>query len=836
MTIPAGLATGSPAEQDAPDDPLSPERETGEEETGDPSGQDGGWWLTEPDAAKVREAVIALWKRDKPAAKRVAKEQCNELLRAGHRGVRVVADSDNDAYSVRAPFGTEGSPKAPNKSDQLIRRIAATLTVDPPAPEVTPADDSDDARAAAELAERILKVEGSPAERDDASVVRGAIDAAGTYGSIFRYVRSTPHGGGLVPLRIQAHPAAQSTADALIVTDPATQQPMPADPATLTMRYVRVDGTLTDRAADAQLVWQPLVVETALRPSQVRLLPPVGVTSIEDAHGALIGIVETLADVIATYYDGERPSEEVVKQLTAWRPDDLDYLRWVPKAQRDLLGGDAPKRPDGTVADEALVVTLALYFTSSPSAPLGARIVIGGPKVPLVREAWRGTIGEDDTARTELFPLPLAQLRWREDTAGGDWCGIAGIEDLGPLEEMRAAMLRFVLDYAFRFGAPQVYLPFGTTVQPGQLARRDGTPIYVDPAAQPFYEQLPPLAPTVQAVYDGMGAEMDTASGLEQSAQGVASSSVKSGRHAQQIIEQALVALAGLQQNTAKFYTRVLSLRVTFMRATYDAPRILDYVGEGGDYQQRTWTGADLMGAGDVTIARGTNTMLPRSSKAEMAEKELGLALQMGDQTAAQRYFRSITGGTSPLLGLQDDPIRQRIARQLASWRQGAKAQHAEPPSPEVMGVDAMGQPQLTAAPDPVAMEAAQVFAPNPTDDLPHVAPVRLAELADAMASRAFLQADPRYQQALTAEYERMRQAAGVMTRAEQMQMQAQQAAQQQQMQIEQLQTKNADQAAKTAYAENEGGPAAQRMAMQNAVEQQMPQQAAQGGPPQPPL
>jgi hypothetical protein len=69
-----------------------------------------------------------------------------------------------------------------------------------------------------------------------------------------------------------------------------------------------------------------------------------------------------------------------------------------------------------------------------------------------------------------------------------------------------------------------------------------------------------------------------------------------------------------------------------------------------------------------------------------------------------------------------------------------------------------------------------------------------------------------------------MRQAAGVMTRAEQMQLQQQQQAQQQQMQMEQIQSKNAEQAAKTAYAENEGGPAAQRMAMQNAVNEQMPQ------------
>jgi hypothetical protein len=99
---------------------------------------------------------------------------------------------------------------------------------------------------------------------------------------------------------------------------------------------------------------------------------------------------------------------------------------------------------------------------------------------------------------------------------------------------------------------------------------------------------------------------------------------------------------------------------------------------------------------------------------------------------------------------------------------------------------------------------------------------MRLAELGDALASKGFLEADARFQQALYQEYERMRQAAGVMTRAEQMQQQQQQAQQQQQMQLEQIQTKNADQAAKVAYAESSGGPAAQRMAISDAVETQM--------------
>jgi len=802
----------------------------------DASGVDGGWWLDEPDAAKVRTAVLETWRRQDSAAKnREAREKRGELIRAGVRGVRVIEDDDQDRFVVRAPFGAESAPRAPNKADQLIRRIAATLTVDPPMAEVTPTADDDAERAAAELAERILRVEGAPSERDDVSLLRQMIDLAGTYASVFTLTYLDPQ-ATLVPVEIQARPDALTVDEALVRVDPATGVESPVDPASLVTRYVRMDGTLTDVAAEAQLGWQPRVAEKLLRPTQVRFVPPVNVTGIEDAAGVLVGEVITLGECVARHYDGERPSEETCKQLVAWRPSNLDVSRWVPRAQRELLTSGAPTRPDGTLAEDALVVTLTLYLKSGPLAPHGAAIVIGGPREPLARRPWRETVGDGAAARVEHLPLPVVQLRWREDTATGDPYGIAGVDDLGPLEEVRAAMLKFVLDYAFRFGAPQVYLPFGTTVQPGQLQRRTGDPIYLAPEGQPFYEQMPPLTPVVSQVYDGMGKEMDTASGLEEAAQGVASSSVKSGAHARQIIEQALVALAGLQQNAAKAVCRLWSLRLTFMRAYYTAPRILRYLGEGGDYQAKMWTGMDLVGAGDIQIARGTGTMTPKSAKTMLAREDLQVAMQMGDQSAVQRYYRAIMGGTSPLLGLQDDPIRQRIARQVALWRQESKAQHPPPPPPPPMMPDPMtGQPVPSgpAMPDPVAQAAAQLFAPNPTDELPYVAPLRVQELADAMASRAFQQADPRYQQALYAEYERMRRAAGIQTLAEQQQgqqqQQQQQQAMQQAMQLEQIAAKNATVAAKTAYAESQGGPAAQRMAMQTAVEQQM-----RAGPPNP--
>jgi hypothetical protein len=135
-------------EQDAPD-------------AMDPTGQDAGWWITHPDGKAKKKAVLDTWKRsDAYEAKRSAKERRNELTRAGVRGVAVVQDDEQDVATVRFSFSSGEAAKAPCKADQLLTRVVATLTVDPPAPDVQPNSDEDDEREAAQFAERVLRVEG----------------------------------------------------------------------------------------------------------------------------------------------------------------------------------------------------------------------------------------------------------------------------------------------------------------------------------------------------------------------------------------------------------------------------------------------------------------------------------------------------------------------------------------------------------------------------------------------------------------------------------------------------------------------------------------------------
>ncbi len=751
--------TGELAVQPEPEAPVA----------ADPSGLEQGWWLT-VDERTARAAVLQLMREGQPYRDALwARERRNEYWRSGIRGVAVVPDDETDTWHVRVPFSAENAQPAPNLADRLIRRTVATLLQDPPTPECAPNSDSAEERQASELTERVLTVEGSPQHRNDAELARLVLDLAGTYRTAFLYQSYHPTVGGLVPLAIQAAPWAVDPATATLNLDGT-----PADPEVLRERYVTAQGTLTDDASQARMIWQGGIVERVLRPSQVDLLPRVGITGLADATGCLIYQVLPLAEVIALYFGGVRPEEKRIRELVAYRPD--GWERWVPKAQR-VLAEQAPKpRPDGTMPDDALVVVGELYLTASPvSAPMGVKLCWSGGDGLLARDTWMLRTPKG----VRPLPLPLAACRWRLDTATGDWPGIAGIEDLGPLEEVQAQLFGLVLDYAYQYGRPWPLLPMGTTIQPTDVEARKPL-LYNAQVGKPEFAPVPPLPATVQELMAYVEGQQNSESGLEDTARGVDSPSVKSGVHAQAVIEQAQIALMGTQAGLQAFLLRCWANRVALMQAFYDTPRMLEYLGPGGMAQVRAWRGADLLGAADVRIARGTGTMLTRGAKASLAREELQLALQAGDVAAVQRYQRAVTGNTSSLLGQQDDPFRARIERQVSVWRDGARRQWPEPPppQPQVVGVDAFGQPVVQPVPpaDPVAAEAAQVFQPNPTDELPSVAPVRFAVLAEEIASNAFAGADARWQQVLLAEFERMRAAAGIQTLAEQQQMQQQQA------------------------------------------------------------
>jgi hypothetical protein len=306
---------------------------------------------------------------------------------------------------------------------------------------------------------------------------------------------------------------------------------------------------------------------------------------------------------------------------------------------------------------------------------------------------------------------------------------------------------------------------------------------------------VPGLDATVPAMLERTDKSMQDASGLNSAtATGEAPASVTSGTQMQLLVEETRVGLSALVQGANRYMVTNWQILLVLIRAFYDTPRQLAMGGEGADTQQRAFMGVDLLGAGDIEITKGTGTMLSPTAKTQSARDELDLASKLGDRGGIERYHRAISGNQSALLGIEDDPHRARIDRQIGAWKDAARQQHppAPPADPTASPVGMSPDGQMIPAPpppDPVVEAAHAVFQPNPTDDMPDVAPLRYAALSDLLASKAFTTGDPRFQAVAADEFLRMKAAAGIQTIAEQQaaQQQAAQAQQQAQQQAEQI-------------------------------------------------
>jgi hypothetical protein len=486
-------------------------------------------------------------------------------------------------------------------------------------------------------------------------------------------------------------------------------------------------------------------------------------------------------------------------------PDDQKYTEG-PKA--------------GQYMDSQPVVAATVYYRSCAEYPLGCYAIIGGDSLVLHKETWTAMMpGPEDGAPEvqECLDIPIAQCRCLDDDVGDDPLGSAMAEHLGPADEIRATALGFQLEYMFRAGNPIPMLPVGSIVQPKAFIRRDGEPIYVNPQGKPEWEQIPSLSQTVPDLREEMGNEIDDESGLQQAAQGVEGPTVKSGIHAQTIVQEALKALTGFKDNIGDYYVSLNQILLQLTRAYCTVPELLTYTGKDGQYKAKEWSRVDFRSTKRVSIAQGSFTMHTLLAKQEMANN--ALANRVIDQ---DEYAEMIAGGISPVLGRLDNPLLMRVRNQIEVWQDGptpewlaAKQQvdaqnaaamqayqtataamqaMAPPVAPGPGGVGAAPAPAPPAAPATPAMPA-QPAMPQPPqplpdppgpfdpvlpiDDEPDAAKIRHRQLKRAMAEGRFM--DPKYpdpwRQVLITAYLRARNAAGVMTVPDVQRAQAQAAA-----------------------------------------------------------
>lgn len=699
----------------------------------------------------------------------------NSLRRRGYTNVMVRKDEDTDRWTAYAAPDAVPSPIGMNKAGRLCERYTSVMFADPPIPECTPASDSDEDRDAAEFSTRLLVAYGSEAHLNTPLKGQHAFDLASTYDSGFIRYWVDPVGNGYRLMEVIAHPTAPTL-------DLAVKGPdgVPYPENELKTRYVMKDGqTLTDDKAQAGEQPLPKLRSEVLTPLHVRFLPPTA-RDIWEARGVLFLALKPLGELRSAFADAfAKLSPDDLKKLVTSPPDGAELL--LPAQARKRFKADLEK---GAVTDDSLVYTISYHHLPTPTDRHGAYLCVAGDEehaLMLHRSEWF------DAENSEPLDLPGSQIKqW--DQEDDPW-GIGAMTKLGPGNEARAYLQGTLFEQIDRTLNRKVFYPITSTFQPKNAQAQLGTYIPINPGGKPEYEDVPDLPAAVEKMYQDITDEMDDEIGLQQSAQGMNPPSVTSGKQAQQLIEQTNVGQSGPRNNMIRAFLRCWRLELQLSRAFMNAPQMISIVGDDGLYKEREWRGADLGDTKDVQLAPGSFTSLSPTAKINVARDAAQLQL-----IKPEDLERIIAGQVGGLIAMQDDPIRARIRRQLgafmdgppeelqqqqAAWKQQQVQMQAQMAMaqavPGTVGTIAPApQAQPPAQPSPFAQYAARIFTPQPGDDEPDVAKQRHGEIRRALASTNFSRQDPEYQQPLVAEYQRMRQAAGVLTVAEQQQAQAQ--------------------------------------------------------------
>jgi hypothetical protein len=143
---------------------------------------------------------------------------------------------------------------------------------------------------------------------------------------------------------------------------------------------------------------------------------------------------------------------------------------------------------------------------------------------------------------------------------------------------------------------------------------------------------------------------------------------VNSGRQAAIVTQNAMASLSEIRQNIERAYIRACRIQAQQIRTGYTIPQQISWTGEDGQHHQKWWSGSDLRGTADFQLKQGSLSMMTPEQKMNMAIqfKQLGVYDQNPDL-----FYDALTSTLGPVVGLQEDPSRVRIKRQLASWSNG---------------------------------------------------------------------------------------------------------------------------------------------------------------------
>ena len=743
----------------------------------------GGKNLLDLSEKKAAERMARDWERSYPRVSRLIEQwKVNQARSQGFTGVKLVKTQNEARFFV--PLGATPSVTSMNKAIRLRRRLRATLFADPPAPEVEPSSDSDEDRDSADFSKRALNVLSGPNETRYLMRAAQAWDLASDYGSGFIHFVIDEHLGGRIRETVQvrgAIPAIEGVSEE--VPEPTTVEEGLNDPRTglpwqgdTVERMVGKDDVLVDDPSEARKKWLPGLTLELLTGKNVRFHPYTA-KDIWDADGVSIGDLIPLSELRRKYPDAiKKLDDEALMSLIRYRPARWKELKRI---------GDKETQDSTKPMDDSLVFTVTRYQRQSGQYEEGAYLVMGGEDIILQRDTWY------DEFNDEPLDIPVTQLKQYDDEDNP--YGKGNMEFMGPANEIRASVLGTFLEWLDKFRTRKTFVPITSTLQAKQLQSPTKTVIPIAPGTQPFFEDVPELPPIVKEMFAFTTADLDDESGLQESGQALAPSSVTSGRQLEKILGQVRIGLSQIKMNAEQGILRGWKIMLQLARAFYEDQQKLRWMGEDGSYKEKHWNGSDLSDSTDVTMAQGSFTLLGPEMKIQLVSELLTLEL-IDQQTAV----RSVMGNVSPFVALGEDRHRQRVRRQITSWEDGppkgweeTRAQvitgHQNQISEQLqqaveqVGPDGLEDPELIAQLEqiqnqqpPADETLSSIFLRLPTDEEPPVAATRAYELGLAIASASYSRFGAEWQAGITNEYLFMRQAAGIVTLAEQQQAQQQ--------------------------------------------------------------
>ncbi len=757
----------------------------------------------------LRQEIIAL--------NHLAQDTHWTYVKLGYPWSTLTKEPNRDRYTQSLPYGSAAVTiqAVPNKAWDLINKTTEALLVDFPQVECEPADDSEGAEAACEMAERFLTQDAGEQGTNDPQLFWDRVQKAMTCASSYVEYWSDPTGNGYVPLQIPAHPTAQSPMKPMIGADGSPT----ASPVLRYVTSVGPDGQPTEQSqfttdpTQAAPQWQPKVVAQKWQREHIRVYPET--KPVDQAEKVIVLGYCTLSEAKRRWPTVAQMSPEDLTKLTDWTP--IRYLALLPFFQRGRwkLTDGRDKEKQGS-SDERIMFYFHPYIKACPDYPKGADVVVSGamgggivldrkilsvevevPAKPQGTTAGQngappspqgvvGSIQPTTKKETRCREIPVIQVTPRQDPDEQDPTGRAYIELVAGAVENNAHLALSASEVIDK----NLHLEgYGLSTSPvtGQQredARASGDIITViRPEDKPTWGQPIPFEQAFFNFFEKSDEAINTMGSAERAATGQDTAHEKSGKAIQLTTANNNVSLGGMNRAINAAYTRSQRIKVEIAMSEFTTAQQINYVGDDGIFKQEEWSAIDFAQVGKFTIKAGTGGLVTPEQKVQNLSQLVNgqmLSIEEAKDAARPAFSRS--------LGLAPDPHIQRLERQITTFEKGppspewiqqwqqyqqqqqayqqmqqnaqlaaqnaqAQSQHA---TATVGAPPAPVQPVQTAMTPPVAPWTP--FGRLPTDMQPGIATMRMRRLGNMIDSAKFESFVPEWQAVGVAEYQAMEQ------------------------------------------------------------------------------